>query len=253
MIDHGVSGTLSDALVLVAGATGTVGRAVCAAVSSAGGRVLAQYRGNEDAARALRSAGARTVRADLSTEEGHRRLAEAVTDVGGVDALVNTVHTASATARVGDLPMDVLHAHLDGVALHARLVQHVLPGMRTRSYGRVVFVSGALAVRPAEGNAAYGAAKAAAETLTRYVAWEEGASGVTANIVAPGRVADPDVPYSDLAPEWAALAEALLPRLALRRFPSPDEVAQAVLGFLLPSASGLTGQTVWVTGGESLR
>lgn len=248
-----MSDALAGRLVVVTGATGTVGRAVTAAVRAEGGRVLAQYRADEAGAATLRDVGALTVRADLTTDEGHRLLADALAVAGGADALVNTLHTTRATARVADMAGEVLQEHLDSVLLHARLLQLVLPDMRERGDGRIVYISGALAARPADGKGAYGAAKAAADALTRYVAWEEGPAGITANIVAPGRIVDPAVPEPELTPEWARLAEELRARLALRRFPTPQEVAHAVLSCLTPSASAITGQTIWVTGGESLR
>ena len=246
------AGPLDGRVALVTGGTGVIGRRVCGQLAADGARVIAQSRSGGDVADALVADGHRSVLADLSTLDGLEQLALAVAAEGGVDVLVNTVHPASGTAVVADLEPELLRAHLEGVVLHAALCRMVLPTMRDRGWGRIVYVSGALMTRPAPSMGAYGAAKAAASAITKTLALEEGRAGVTANIVAPGRVVDPLEPEPELDPEWVALAAALTARTAIGRFATPDEVATAVRSLVLPSASGITGQVVWVTGGEPI-
>ena len=111
-----------------------------------------------------------------------------------------------------DAPL--LREQLGAVELHAALCARAIPAMRAAGWGRIVYVSGALMARPARGFGAYGAAKAAATVLTRYVALEEGESGITANIVAPGRVVDPsdDEPTGERAELARLSARAPRPR-----------------------------------------
>ncbi len=92
-------------------------------------------------------------------------------------------------------------------------------------------------------------AKAAAATLTRYVALEEGRNGITANIVAPGRVVS-DAGEEDPEPERAELSRQLLARTALGAFPTHSQVADAAR--VLVESEYLTAQTLWVTGGEPI-
>ena len=80
---------------------------------------------------------------------------------------------------------------------------------------------------------------------------EEGKYGITANVVAPGRVVDPDEP-DDIPPDKRQLAEELQRRLALGAFPSPDDVANTIISLVRPEGRALTGQTIWVTGGEPI-
>lgn len=255
---------LAGRTALVVGGTGVIGARVCARLAALGATLLVHCRSSiADAERIIAadpaaggtasggSAGHRIVQADLEDAEGLADLAEAVETAGGVDILINAVHLGSGTSEVVAFDSAQLRTHLESVVLHAALSGMVVPGMRVRGAGRIVYISGALMTRPAPGMGGYGAAKAAASTLTRYLALEEGRAGITANIVAPGRVVDPDAPR-ELDPEWARLADALVARTALGRFPTPDDVAHAVVGLTLPSASGITGQTVWVTGGEPI-
>ncbi|GAB6896971.1 SDR family NAD(P)-dependent oxidoreductase [Kineosporia succinea] len=191
------------------------------------------------------------VGADLTAPGAVEALVATVEEaLGPVAVLVNAAHPGlSAPVPMADPDPGALAGQLAAVAAHAALCARVVPGMRKAGNGRVVYLSGALMARPAPGFGYYGAAKAAATTLTRYLALEEGTHGITANIVAPGRVVDPGEP-EDLTPEQADLSERLLQRMALGVFPSPADIARAVV--TLVESPAVTGQTLWLTGGEPI-
>ncbi|GID30352.1 SDR family NAD(P)-dependent oxidoreductase [Paractinoplanes brasiliensis] len=239
-----------SAVALVAGGTGPIGRAVASALAGEGFRVAVHCRSRPDVAEKV-VAGLDgdhvAVRADLNNLD---EMSELLRRIGRVAVLVNAAHPAlrNPAPVAGTTPAD-LTAQLAGVQAHAALCAQVVPGMRDQGWGRIVYVSGALMSRPAPGLGAYGAAKAAATVLTRYLALEEGRHGITANVVAPGRVTDPDED-EELTPEQAVLSARLLERMALPTFPTPAQVAAAVL--TLVRSEALTGQTLWVTGGEPI-
>ncbi len=242
-------GDLAGRVALVTGASGLVGRAVCRSLAASGARLVMQYRSNPAGLEAM-GAGHLAVQADFAAPAWRSAVAAALDSVGGADILVNAAHPASGGAPVAELDPAVLQAHLAAVVLHAELSALVLPGMRAKGWGRVVYLAGALMARFYPGMGAYGAAKAAGAVLTRCLALEEGRHGITANIVAPGRVVDPDKDEGPLDPKWQALADRLLERAALGAFPGPHDVAEAVLG--LVRSPWMTGQTIWVTGGEPI-
>jgi len=245
---------LAGRVALVAGGSGPVGKAVAGMLAAAGASVAVHYRSSAVAAEAI-VAGlgtpAMTVSADFAVAAEVDAAFDAIeAEFGPVDVLVNASHASLPPTAFADLTDDQLTSQLDSVRGHAYLCRRALPGMRAAGWGRIVYVSGALMSRPAPGFAAYGAAKAAATTLTKYIALENGDAGITANVVAPGRVIDPD-DDTPLTPTMAALAARLRERMALD-FPDAGEVA-GVIGLLVgPGSAPLTGQTLWVTGGEPI-
>lgn len=258
--------SLDGRVALVAGGSGLIGRRVASALAERGASVAVHYLGGAARAEALAADlatayGGRhiAVGADLigagahatSEAEADRLVAAIEADLGPVDVLVNTVHRAHGPVQVASITAAELREQFDAVAAHVALCARVVPGMRAAGWGRVVYVAGALMARPHPGFGAYGAAKAAATVLTRVLALEEGRSGITANIVAPGRVVDPAAEV-ELDAAWQALSDRLLERTALGAFPTPDDVAAAIVALVEPGAAAITGQTVWVTGGEPI-
>ena len=255
-------GEIAGRAVYVAGATGVIGSAVCTALAHRGARLVVHYhRARERAEQLVEQLGAAgqpghvAVGADLrAAAELERSFKVAESSLGPVGALVNAYHPVHTPADVAVLSASGLGDQLDAVRVHLALCQRALAGMRAARWGRIVYVSGALMTRPAPGFAAYAAAKAAATTLTRYLAMEEGRHGITANVVAPGRVVDPASGGADagLDAEHAALAAKLRERLALGEFPSPGQVAAVVATLVDELGDSVTGQTMWVTGGEPI-
>jgi NAD(P)-dependent dehydrogenase (short-subunit alcohol dehydrogenase family) len=249
------AGPLAGRVAFVAGGSGLIGRAVARELAGQGASVAVHYRSSDETARALVAElpGAHAaIGGDLDAPGGAAAaVAAAAAALGPVDVLVNTVHASHGIVPVAELGAAELAPQFRSVQTHVDLCAAVVPGMRERAWGRIVYVSGALMTRPYAGFGAYGAAKAAATTLTRYLALEEGRNGITANIVAPGRVVDP-ADDTALTPERQALSDLLLSRTALGRFPSPDDVARSIGMLTGHGSDALTGQTVWVTGGEPL-
>ncbi|MBM7518576.1 SDR family NAD(P)-dependent oxidoreductase [Nocardioides nitrophenolicus] len=238
--------TAGGPVALVAGATGPIGRAVVRALAADGARVAALSRSGDRVDGCVQA-----LACDLGDPAALDAALSAVeAGSGPVEILVNAAHPpAGFGTPVAELDPGVLAAQLAGAAAHAALCARVVPGMRRLGRGRVVYVAGASMARPLPGAGGYAAAKAAGAALTRQLALEEGTAGITANVVAPGRVLDPES-ASEPSASAAALGQELARRLALPTFPSPDDVAAAVR--LLVASPALTGQTLWVTGGEPI-
>jgi 3-oxoacyl-[acyl-carrier protein] reductase len=122
----------------------------------------------------------------------------------------------------------------------------VLPGMIENGYGRIVNIS-SRAWLGGFGQANYSAAKGGVVSLTRSLAIEFAAKGVTVNAVAPGIV---DTPlFSTFKDE---VQERLKKSVPAQRIGTPEDIAQAVVFFASRASSYITGQLLYVCGGRSL-
>jgi NAD(P)-dependent dehydrogenase (short-subunit alcohol dehydrogenase family) len=148
-----------------------------------------------------------------------------------------------------DLNWEQLGGKLDR-ELHAAFIitKAVVPGMVSRSYGRLVYLSTGLSRHPREGMITLGTAKAALDQFVRYVALELAPHGITANLVAPTTVDETTV-TRQLTTKQVSQLGAINP---MGRLVLPDEVANAV-AFLASKESGFTtGHYLPVNGGLSM-
>jgi 3-oxoacyl-[acyl-carrier protein] reductase len=235
-------------VALVAGASGTLGGAVAAALDAAGLSVACHHHTNAAAAAEV-AAGldhpAMTVAADLADWTSVREAAEKVrAELGAVDVVVNCAAVRHDGLLAGQSPAEwraVVDVNLIG-AFH--LSRAFLPDMIARRYGRIVHVVSPVASLGSPGQTAYAASKAGVVALTRSLAHECGSRGVTVNAVSPGYMRS-----ALTAAVPAAMVDLIMQRTPIRRPVDPVEVARAV-AFLVGSPD-ITGQVRPVDGGLS--
>ncbi|MEU7755596.1 SDR family oxidoreductase [Micromonospora sp. NPDC049101] len=242
---------LAERVVLVTGGSSGIGAAVAEAYGREGARVALTYRKEEQAAAAvadrIRLAGAAALTVPMELEDLDSVTAAVATveaTWGRVDVLVaNAVRWGGTapdpTVRFEDVPVEEWRAMLGANVVGAvAAVRAVLPGMRTRGWGRIVLISSGVAEEGRPGPGPYGTAKSALHGLARALAWEGGRDGVLTNVVAPGLT-----PTADRRPP-AALTDRLAASVPSRRLSGPDEVARLVV-FLGSGANGnVTGELV---------
>ena len=172
-------------------------------------------------------------------------------DFGAVDALVHSAGIASRGHTVADT--DPERARRGCVAVHAFAAHHlcrlVLPSMRTRPRGDVVFISSVAARLLAPNSAPYNMAKVALEALAMTLAKEERRHGIHVNVVAPGLVVTEMGRRLVKAPWASTTSPRWTPVLRSGGCAGP-RTWPAVVRFLCSDEAGyLTGQVIAVDGG----
>ncbi len=241
---------LAGGIALVTGASRGIGRGIALTLAEHGCDLVINYRSNRAAAEATAAAAvaqgrrALAVQADVTQPEAATALLqEAEERLGPVDILVNNVGDFFFKPLLATTVAEwheVLNSNLSSVFY---LCQAALPAMRARGHGRIVNIglSPVHLVRAAANVAVYSIAKTGVVILTRSLAVEEAAHGITVNCVSPGLV---DNGY--LPPEQELWMRRRVP---MGRLGTPQEIGNAVAFLVSDLAAYISGANLAVAGG----
>ncbi len=251
---------LSGKVAVVTGGSRGLGFAAAQALAGEGASVVICARGEEQLQRAvgqLRSAashGANVdgVAADVSTEEGVRKVIDAAVEMfGRLDVLVNNVGLARGADIESTSDAEWQEAIDQTLFPAIRASRLAVPHLRTQGGGAIVIVSSIFG-RESGGRMTYNTVKAAEISLTKSLAQQLAKDQIRVVSVAPGSIlfeggswwkrqqADPD-----------GIAEFIAHELPFGRFGRPEEVGAAIAFLASPKASWVSGTTVVVDGCQS--
>lgn len=242
---------LQGKISLVTGASRGLGRAIAIKLANLGSHVAINYLSSDKAAQAVireieeQGVEAMLVKAhvgdSIAVKDMIRQIAQ---KWGKIDILVNNAGIVRDTLlmRMTDEAWDdVINSHLRGAYLCTKFALRHMTG---QSWGRIISVSSLAGILGNAGQANYSAAKAGLIAFTKSIAREVGPLGITANAIAPGFIITEMT--DKLPPENRDM---ILGRIPLKRFGTPEDVAELVAFLASDRASYITAQVIGIDGG----
>ncbi len=244
--------TFTKQKAVVTGATRGIGRAVTEALLAQGAAVIGLYSGNEAAAEELTSACTAAAKERLQLHkvdvsnyqavESFFRQVEQEFDT--IDILVNNAgirrDAALAMMRREDWNQ-VIDVNLTGGYNMTKFAVHL---MMKQKYGRIIFITSPMGHLGFAGQSNYAASKAGQVGLMKSLSKEVAKRKITVNCISPGFIGTDFL--TDLAEEQVKAYKKMVP---VRRFGTPEEVADAVLFLAGKNAAYINGSVLEVTGG----
>lgn len=255
---------LDGKVALVTGSSQGIGQGIVLRLAQAGASVVINYRSNPEGAEEtlakIEAVGGNchmaqcppsqgyTLQADLSSVDDARELiTESINHFGKLDILVNNagIEKHAPFWEVTEADYDaVMNVNLKGVFFATQaFVQHLMATNRT---GKIINISSVHEELPFPNFTAYCASKGGMKMLTRNLAVELGALGITINNVAPGAI---ETPINDKLLNNPEKLGALLQNIPLGRLGQPQDVASLVTFLASSDADYITGSTFFVDGG----
>ncbi len=247
-----LSRSIEGRVALVTGAASGMGRATAHLFADEGAQVAVLDLAESGVAMVveeIEKAGGRAAGfvLDVSDAEGVAALPEQVQSrLGPLDILVNNAGISLGTQAAAENYEAIWERSLDvNLTAHIRLIRAFLLQLSRDGEGRIVNIASTEGLGATAGISQYTAVNHGVVGLTRALAVELGARGVTVNCICPGPIhTGMTSPIPDAMKQKFARR-----RVPLRRYGDPEEVAQITLSLVLPAASYLNGAIIPVDGG----
>ena len=241
---------LTDKVVLLTGATGGIGKSVAKEMKKQGAKLILSGT-KQNVLNSLSSElgdDTKTIVTDLSSKESIINLAqEAEACFGQIDVLINNagITADNLFLRMKDEEWDnVININLSA---SMRLTRQVIKGMLKRKSGRIIFISSIVGYTGNPGQTNYSASKSALVGLTKSIALEVAARGITCNLIAPGFISTPMT--DKLTDEQKSKIVVNIP---VKRLGRVEDISNGCIFLSSDEASFITGTTLHINGGMSM-
>jgi acetoacetyl-CoA reductase len=242
---------MNERVALVTGGTRGIGAAISTHLAQHGARIAAVYNRNVQAADAFakevsnKGLSVSLHQADVGNPGDCQRVVhEVLRQYGRIDYLVNNAGVTHDRTAMKMSPLQweqVIRVNLSGPFY---MSQAVLPHFVEREFGRIVMISSYVGQSGRFGQANYAASKAGLFGLTKVLALETAAKGITVNCVVPGAI---KTEMLDTIPE--EILKSAIAQIPMHVMGAPDDVAEAVRYLVSDEAHYLTGTLLTVAGG----
>ncbi len=236
-------------IAIVTGGTRGIGRAICEQLVADGFTVVANYGGNDDAAKACEEdIGVKCYKWDVGDHQAAiDGCAQVESEIGPIDVVVNN----AGITRDGTLHRmsfedwnEVMRINLGGCF---NMAKACFPGMRERKWGRIVNIGSINGQAGQYGQVNYAAAKSGIHGFTKALAQEGAKFGVTCNAIAPGYI---DTDMVAAVPE--NVLEKIVAGIPVGRLGQASEIARGVSFLCSEDAGFITGSTMSINGGQHM-
>jgi NAD(P)-dependent dehydrogenase (short-subunit alcohol dehydrogenase family) len=216
----------TNRVVLITGASGGLGEVTSHLFREAGWQVCPVARSGEG-----------RIAADLTRPEGARlAVDQALQQAGRMDAVLHLMGGFAGGQTVEETGLEIWQQMLDVNLTAAFHVAHaVLPHLKSRGEGRMVFIGSRAGLEPSAGFSAYSVSKAGLVALVKTIALESREYGITANVVLPSTI---DTPANRRA----------MPNADFSRWVSPASIARLLLWLTSPEAGEISGAVIPIYG-----
>jgi len=236
-------------VALVTGGTRGIGAAISAALKAQGRTVVANYAGNDDAARRFsEDTGIRVWKFDVGKfEQCEEALQQIIAEVGPVEILVNNAGI-TRDGTLGRMSREMWDAVIDtNLGSCYNLCKLTFDAMRAAKFGRVVNVGSINGQAGQYGQVNYAAAKSGIHGFTKALAQEGARYGITVNAIAPGYV---DTDMVRAVP--ADVLQKIIARIPVGRLGHAVDIARGVTFLTADDADFITGSTLSINGGQHM-
>jgi len=243
---------LNAKVALITGASKGLGKAMALALGGAGAKLALASRNREQleqVAREVQALGAEAAvfQADVAKENDVARLErEVITKFGSIHILINNAGI-NVRKQITDFTLDewnsVINTNLTSVFLMCRAF---VPHMKGQGYGRIINMTSIMSWVSLPGRAAYSASKTALLGITRALALELAADGITVNGISPGPFATEMNTALMQNPE---INQQFISKIPLGRWGKVEEIGQLALYLCSEDAGFITGTDVLIDGG----
>ena len=242
---------VTDKSIVIAGASGGLGRALTKALSDRGARLtladIDEASLDQLAGQLSRPAEVKSV--DVTDEQAATELIEHADKAhDGLDAVINATGVFSVAAAA-ELPAATFRRTLDVNVTGALLLSRAAAGRIGSAGGSIIHIASVSSTVANVNYAAYASSKAALAQLVRVLAREWAPRNIRVNAIGPAMTKTPLSAQHLEDPSFEAQALASIP---MGRFGQPDDLLAPVLMLLGPGGSFVTGQTIYVDGGRTL-